>query len=77
MKIVQDGRCLADGEVPKKEKVSMSYENGIPYIWLKKGWYTVRVEMYASEEVGKVRLTGFEGGVWIEGGKGDGCGGWY
>lgn len=54
----------------------MSYKNLIPYGWLKKGWYTARVELYAGEEVGKARMTGFEGGVWIEDGKGDGCGGW-
>ena len=76
MKIIQDGTPLADGEVPTKGEVVMSYKNLIPYTWFKKGWYTVRVEMYASEEVGNARMTGFEGSIWIEGGFGDGCGGW-
>ena len=75
-KISQKGDPLSDGEVPKRGDVTISYKNIIPYTWLKKGWYTVRVEMYASQEVGKSRLTGFEGSIWIEGGEGDGCGGW-
>lgn len=76
IKITQRGVPLPDGQTPTDGNVTMSYKNLIPYTWLKKGWYTVRVEMYASEEVGKARMTGFEGGVWIKGGKGDGCGGW-
>ena len=74
--IVQRGTPLLDGQTPTDGEVTMIYKNLIPYTWLQKGWYTVRVEMYAGEGVGKARMTGFEGGVWIEGGKGDGCGGW-
>ncbi len=76
MEIIQDGKSLPDGKVPTSGKVIMSYKKLIPYTWLKKGWYTVRVEMYASKEAGRARLTGFEGSIWIEGGEGDGCGGW-
>ena len=76
MDIVQNGRFLPDGQAPTSGKVTMTYKNLIPYTWLRKGWYTVRVEMYASAEVGKARLTGFEASVWVEGGVGDGCGGW-
>lgn len=76
MDIVQNGKSLPDGQVPTSGKVTMTYKNLIPYTWLQKGWYTVRVEMYASEEVGKARLAGFEGSIWVEDGEGDGCQGW-
>jgi hypothetical protein len=42
----------------------------VAYGDLKKGYYTVRVKAYASEEVGKARMTRLEGAVWFEG-KGD------
>jgi len=57
--------------------VVFKYHTPVPYTELSKGNYTVRAEIYASEEVGKARMTAFEGTVWIEGdGEGDGNGGW-
>jgi hypothetical protein len=74
VKISQDGIPVADGEAPTKGEVVIGYNTPVVYGALKKGHYTVRVEMYTSEEVGKTRMTGFEGAVWVEG-KGDGRGG--
>jgi hypothetical protein len=75
--IIQNGTTLSDGQVPKKGKVVFKYHTPVPYTQLKKGHYTVTAEMCASEEVGKGRMTGFKGTVWIEGdGEGDGKGGW-
>lgn len=65
--IIQGGRQLDVDEVPKKGAVVMRYKAIILYWWMCKGWYTVRSEMYASEEVGGSRMTGFEGAVWVEG----------
>ena len=76
IEISQKGVPLSDGQIPTDGDVMIRYTALVPDAELKKGYYTVRVEMYASEEVGKARMTGFEGAVWIEGGKGDGCGGW-
>ena len=66
--ILQNGTSLCP---PKKGSVDMSYSVVIPYWWLKKGDYTVHVEMYASDGA---RMTAFEGTVWVngEGGEGDG-----
>lgn len=75
--IVQNGTELSEGQVPKKGKVVFKFHTPIPYFELKKGNYTLTAEMYASEEAGKGRMTGFKGTVWIEGdGEGDGKGGW-
>ena len=54
----------------------MVYANRFPLPWMLKGWYTLRIEMYAGKAAGKARMTGFEESIWIEGGKRDGCGGW-
>jgi hypothetical protein len=43
----------------------------IPYTWLKKGYYTVRMEMYATESG---RITDFEGTFWVNGKDGEGDG---
>jgi hypothetical protein len=73
--ISQKGVPLSDGQTLTDCNVMIRYGALLLDTELKEGYYTARVEMYASEEVGKARMTGFEGGVWIEGGKGDGCGG--
>ena len=74
---MQNDTTLPRGEVPKKGNVILKYHTPVAYTGLKKGHYTVTAEMYASEEVGKARMTGFKGTVWIEGdGEGDGKGGW-
>jgi hypothetical protein len=48
---------VPDGEPPSKGKVVIRYSTPVAYGDLKKGYYTVRVEAYASEEVGKARMT--------------------
>lgn len=75
--IVQNNTTLHDGQIPTKGQVLLKYHTPVPYTELKKGNYTVRAELYTSEEVGKARMTAFEATVWIEGdGEGDGKGGW-
>ena len=44
--------------------IEMSYSAVIPYWWMKKGNYTVHVEMNATDGA---RMTGFEGTVWVNG----------
>jgi hypothetical protein len=74
--IYQNSRQLDDGQVPVKGDVTMKYNTSIWLSEFRKGLYTVRVEMYASEEVRGKRMTGWEASAWINGGRGDGCGGW-
>ena len=52
----------------------MSYRVLIPYWVLKKGDYTVHAGMYATCGL---RLTEFEGTVFVNGEAGDGSGGWF
>ena len=59
--IVQNGIELSEGQVPTKGKVMMSYKNMLRSPWLLKGWYTLRIEMYAGRAAGKARMTGFGG----------------
>ena len=49
----------------------MSYDVIIAYPWMKKGNYTVRAQMFATDSS---RMTDFEGTVWVEGGADDGDG---
>lgn len=58
-KITATGNCA-----PEEGAVEMVYSAMIPYIWLKKGDYTVRTEMYSSNGG---RMTDFEGTIWVEG----------
>jgi hypothetical protein len=51
----------------------MEYSVGIPYWVLKKGDYTVRAEMDATNGS---RMTAFEGTVFVVGEAGDSHGGW-
>ncbi len=51
----------------------MSYSVVIPYWSLKKGNYTVGVEMYATEGA---RITSFAGTTWVNGEAGEGDG-WF
>lgn len=66
---------MADVEALSKGDVVIRYSTPVAHEDLNKGYYTVRVQVYASDEVGKKRMTSFEGVVWIDG-KGDGCGVW-
>jgi len=49
---------------PEKGPVEMSYSVMIPYPWLKKGYYTVRTEMFTTKGE---KMTDFEGTVWVDG----------
>lgn len=51
----------------------MTYDVIIAYPYMKKGDYTVRVQMDATDGA---RMTDFEGTVWIGGEADDGDGGW-
>jgi hypothetical protein len=66
IEISQKGVPLSDGQIPTDGDVMIRYTALVPDAELKKGYYTVRVEMYASEEVGKARTTGFEGAVGLK-----------
>jgi len=57
---------------PRKGPVEMTYDIIIAYWWLKKGNYTVRVRMNATDGT---RMTDFEGTVWVNGEVDDGDGG--
>lgn len=61
LKIKQHGRPICP---PSKGPVEMSYYVMIPLLWMKKGFYTVRTEIYAT---GGERVTDFEGTVWLDG----------
>jgi len=70
IEITQNGTRVCP---PRKGSVLMEYSVGIPYWVLKKGNYTVGVEMHATNGS---RMTAFEGTVFVNGRLGDGDGGW-
>ena len=53
IEISQKGIPLSDGQTPIDGNVMIRYNALLLDTELKKGYYTARVEMYASEEVGK------------------------
>lgn len=61
LKITQDGKTVCP---PQKGPVEMSYDVIIAYPFMKKGNYTVHVQMFATNGT---RITDFEGSVWING----------
>lgn len=70
IEITQNGKNVCP---PKQGPIDMSYSAVIPYWWLKKGNYTVQVEMYATDGE---RMTRFEGTTWVNGEAGEGEG-WF
>jgi len=69
LEITQNGTSVCP---PKKGPVEMSYDVIIAYPYYKKGNYTVRVQMNATDGT---RMTDFEGTVWVNGEAVDGDGG--
>lgn len=65
LQIQQNGREMCP---PEKGPVNMSFSLRFPTPWVKRGSYTVRTEMYATD--GR-RMTDFEGTVWVDGYEGD------
>ena len=70
IEINQNGTSICP---PKKGPVQMTYSVKIPYWYMKKGNYSVRAELYATDGS---RMTDFEGTVFINGETGDGKDGW-
>jgi len=70
LQIKQNGTSVCP---PKKGQAEMTYDVIIAYPYMKKGDYTVRVQMDATDGA---RMTDFEGTVWIGGEADDGDGGW-
>ena len=68
--IMQHSKCVCP---PKQGLVDISYSIVIPYWWLKKGNYTLHVEMYATDGG---RMTDFEGTTWRNGEAGE-SDGWF
>jgi len=66
LEIQQNGTNMCP---PEKGPVDMSFSLRFPAPWVKRGYYTVRTEMFATD--GR-RMTDFEGTVWVDGYEGDG-----
>lgn len=71
LEMTQNGKRVCP---PREGPVEMTYDVITAYWWLKKGNYTVRVQLKATDGT---RMTDFEGTVWVnvEVDDGDG-GGW-
>jgi hypothetical protein len=52
---IPERRTLIRLEIPTDGPIDVRYNTPAPLAWLKNGCYVVRIEDYATEEVGKAR----------------------